>query len=193
MDTTEATRDELVKILAEALEKHFEKKIHMARRLYPDVWKKDVAEVMLATYEASNEDSKTSDSLPSFFAPVPIAGTVEGSLCVVGSPVIDRELLARLLHERVFGLDDWGVANDEERGEMLSHADELISGLRAQDATEASALLKIAKLQETGLTIAALHEPKKLWESDRSYILICRTCNSPAPCPTLELARSIAA
>ena len=34
--------------------------------------------------------------------------------------------------------------------------------------------------------IRALHQPKKIWESDRSYTMVCSSCQLTAyPCPTI--------
>lgn len=43
--------------VASAIEDHFEKHIHMARRLYPDVWKLDVAEVAMRAMDAALDDN----------------------------------------------------------------------------------------------------------------------------------------
>ena len=54
---TEPT-DAQIEVIADSIESFFEEHIHMARRLYPDVWKRDLALVVLkAAFTAGQEDN----------------------------------------------------------------------------------------------------------------------------------------
>ena len=53
---TEPT-DAQIEVIADSIESFFEEHVHMARRLYPDVWKRDLALVVLkAAFAAGQED-----------------------------------------------------------------------------------------------------------------------------------------
>ena len=46
-----------IEVIADSIESFFEEHVHMARRLYPDVWKRDLARAVLkAAFTAGKED-----------------------------------------------------------------------------------------------------------------------------------------
>ena len=46
-----------IEVIADSIESFFEEHVHMARRLYPDVWKRDLARAVLkAAFTAGQED-----------------------------------------------------------------------------------------------------------------------------------------
>ena len=54
---TEPT-DEQIEVIADSIESFFEEHVHMARRLYPDVWKRDLALVVLKAAFATGQEDK---------------------------------------------------------------------------------------------------------------------------------------
>ena len=58
---TEPT-DAQIEVIADSIESFFEEHVHMARRLYPDVWKRDLALVVLKAVRAAQ--GEPSDTTP---------------------------------------------------------------------------------------------------------------------------------
>ena len=54
---TEPT-DAQIEVIADSIESFFEEHVHMARRLYPDVWKRDLALVVLAAINTETKEDK---------------------------------------------------------------------------------------------------------------------------------------
>lgn len=48
--------DTQIEAIADIIEAFFEERIHMARRLYPDVWKRDLALVVLKAAFTAGQD-----------------------------------------------------------------------------------------------------------------------------------------